>query len=1400
MKTSLGRLAASVGWAALLAVGFAVGCSDSTAPRGSSGPDVDAKRQIIDAGSGGTSGFYFLSPIATSPTSYPGTFDPSRSPVVEICQPVNGVCGPIPVVSYSGAAIQLSTTGEYYRTNWPMSGVATGVTYRIRVLENGVELGHADARKPASGESATSLRAQDIVPLGNSGSFAIRFRLEVPPANTAPVVSIASPADGAIVSVSSPVSFAGSANDAEDGDISNHLVWRSSKVVDPLGVGGSVSASLPGGRQTITASVTDEGGSTSTASIQLVVSIVSVPATLNVPYGGTASLPITLSEPAPAGGITFDVTSSDPHVGVSTTTVSIPAGSQAANATLQGAGPGSATITVSNADYGSASAAVSTTADLNIVQRSVSVPESRTQDITIELKSAGSSIAAPAGGLQVDLVPANPGCAAITSPVTIPAGLVSTTATISYGGSASTPCSTKVTASAAGMPEITSDNVDVTIQVSPTLSFTMFGGTRVGSGLRQANATRVNLGAPAPAGGVTVTLTSGDPSLALVAPSSPSGSVAAATASVNVAAGNTIADFYVDGVDGATGTVTFTATATGYSSATSGTVTVAGLAVRFSNVPSSTTTLSANSNVSAQLGVLDATGTTMGAVQDIRPGGSPRTITFTSSDPAVGTLATSALNGATVTATIAVGESSTPSSLASGGVQFDPQGDGTTTLAVTGAGLTPVATSSKVVTVSAPAMTFTLFGGTRVGAGLRQANATRVTLGAPAPAGGVAVTLASSDPAVALVAPSAAAASSGSATVTVPAGSSSADFYVDGVDGTAGTATFTATATDYTTATSPAITVAGLAVQFSSVPTSTTTLSANSAISARIGVLNAAGTGMGAVQAIRPGSAARVVTFSSDDPAVGQLVTSTTSGATATATIAVGESNTPTPLASGGVQFKPLGEGTATLTVAGSGLTAVSNSSQAVTVTAPALSFTLFGGNRVGAGLRQANVTRVQLATGAPAGGVTVTLSSSDPSVALVSPSGGGSPASSASVTVAAGGASADFYVDGVDGAAGSVTLTAVAPAYTSATTSITVAGVGVQFSTVPSSTTTLAPNSNVGARIGVLNATGTGLSAVQPIRPGGSARTITFTNSNAGVGQLATSATSGQAVTATIDVGASATPTTIAGGGVQFDPLGAGSTTLEVSGTGLTAVPTSSQVVTVTAPTISITQFGGARVGAGLRQANVTRVQLGAAAPTGGVIVTLASSAPGVALVAPSGPGSIAGTASAQVTVPQGSSSADFYVDGVEGAAGTVTLTASAGGYTNGTTTVTTAGVALRLGSAPTSISAGASNATVTAQIGVLDAAGTGMSAVQEIRPGGAALTFTFTNSDASRAQLVTSATTGQSVTASIGVGQDTSPSTLAAGGVQFDPLGAGTSTLSVSGGGAVAISTASRVVTINP
>lgn len=108
--------------------------------------------------------------------------------------------------------------------------------------------------------------------------------------NTAPVVTITSPKDGASFASGISISFAGTAVDKEDGSLSNTIDW-SSDIDGAIGSGSAVSKSLSDGIHTITATVYDSGslvgsesititvGGTSAAGIKLSINVFKVKAT-----------------------------------------------------------------------------------------------------------------------------------------------------------------------------------------------------------------------------------------------------------------------------------------------------------------------------------------------------------------------------------------------------------------------------------------------------------------------------------------------------------------------------------------------------------------------------------------------------------------------------------------------------------------------------------------------------------------------------------------------------------------------------------------------------------------------------------------------------------------------------------------------------------------------------------------------------------------------------------------------------------------------------------------------------------------------------------------------------------------------------------------------------------------
>ncbi|MCE2881085.1 MAG: S8 family serine peptidase [Planctomycetaceae bacterium] len=90
--------------------------------------------------------------------------------------------------------------------------------------------------------------------------------------NTAPTVTISSPANNAGFAQGSSISFSGSASDTQDGSLTASLSWSSS-LQGALGTGGSFSRSdLVLGTHTITASATDSGSLTTVATVVVTVS------------------------------------------------------------------------------------------------------------------------------------------------------------------------------------------------------------------------------------------------------------------------------------------------------------------------------------------------------------------------------------------------------------------------------------------------------------------------------------------------------------------------------------------------------------------------------------------------------------------------------------------------------------------------------------------------------------------------------------------------------------------------------------------------------------------------------------------------------------------------------------------------------------------------------------------------------------------------------------------------------------------------------------------------------------------------------------------------------------------------------------------------------------------------
>jgi extracellular elastinolytic metalloproteinase len=189
-----------------------------------------------------------------------------------------------------------------------------------------------------------------------SESFAVPSVCEGAPGNTAPVVAISSPANGAGFTEGDAVTFSGSASDTEDGDISASLVWTSS-LDGQIGTGASFTTStLSTGSHTVTASVTDSGGANGSDSISISVAAA----------GGNTAPTVAISSPANGASftegdaVTFSGSASDTEDGdisgslVWTSSLDGQIGT-GASFTTSALSAGSHTITASVTDSGGAS-------------------------------------------------------------------------------------------------------------------------------------------------------------------------------------------------------------------------------------------------------------------------------------------------------------------------------------------------------------------------------------------------------------------------------------------------------------------------------------------------------------------------------------------------------------------------------------------------------------------------------------------------------------------------------------------------------------------------------------------------------------------------------------------------------------------------------------------------------------------------------------------------------------------------------------------------------------------------------------------------------------------------------------------------------------------------------------
>jgi subtilisin len=193
-----------------------------------------------------------------------------------------------------GSAIDIAAPGVCIRSTFPIErgeyGTLSGTSMASPHVAGALAL-LASNKKPANARDVYSLYNQVVV-AGNfnwsddSGDGIQEALLDVsdenlfapiliaggytPPQNQPPTVSISSPTDGASFGSGASITFAGTAFDPEDGELSK-LNWTSD-LDGEIGTGGSLTAVLSDGPHTITAAVTDSEGAEGKDSVTITIS------------------------------------------------------------------------------------------------------------------------------------------------------------------------------------------------------------------------------------------------------------------------------------------------------------------------------------------------------------------------------------------------------------------------------------------------------------------------------------------------------------------------------------------------------------------------------------------------------------------------------------------------------------------------------------------------------------------------------------------------------------------------------------------------------------------------------------------------------------------------------------------------------------------------------------------------------------------------------------------------------------------------------------------------------------------------------------------------------------------------------------------------------------------------
>ena len=653
--------------------------------------------------------------------------------------------------------------------------------------------------------------------------------------------------------------------------------------------------------------------------------------------------------------------------------------------------------------------------------------------------------------------------------------------------------------------------------------------------------------------------------------------------------------------------------------------------------------------------------------------------------------------------------------------------------------------------------------------------------------GGITVTIASSDSTALRIAPDSDSPGAPAVAVFVPNGSTDAVFVVQGMEGITGRFAVVVSAPGFTTVADSVDVVTGV-FEIGGLVTSTDVPDAEDAFQVRVGVPSSTGSSLGSLQAARVGGGGLEATVSVDDPTVAELVTSLVRGGLVTVPIPEGSFRSATSVANGGMAFDGIAAGTANVTAQIPDLDALDRATRAVTVDPAAISFVALP-SEVGSGLVSSAV-RARL-NGPRHGGVTVDVTSSFPSRAVLSLAAADTGRASVQGFVPDGQTDLVFYVHALETTTGVAPFSATAAGFEPVSNSTDVVVPAIEISGLGAGQDTLDPPDAFRARIGV-SSTGTSVTQLQAVRPGGVPVPVTFTVDDSTVAVVEAPAGRGGSVVVPIGIGQSQTPASAVDGGVVLDGLNAGEVT--VIATAPDGVPTSAGIrtVTVTQPSLSLAGFPE-RVGGGLRGSQL-RARLGASAH-GGTTIRIESADSTKALLS-LGPDDV-GQGVLEGFVADGATDVRFYVHGLEGATGTVDLIATAAQFQPVQSTIEVLDPALELSGVATSQDTIDDVDAFVARIGIPNTIGSAVE-LQPVRPGGTPIDVTFAVDDSSVAVLQTATSTAGDVVLTVGPGGFQTPGSVGSGGVALDGIAPGTVVVSGRAPGLTPLAGADRTVQI--